>query len=259
MVNKIRAVLIDLSGTLHIDNSVIPGAVSALKRLRTTDVKIKFVTNTTKESKSCLYDRLNKLGFDIAKNEIFSSLGAAREVLQARKLNPFLMIDDAAMEDFQDLQNPDGEFTAVVVGLAPKKFNYDEMNQAFRLLLQGASLIAIHEGRYYKRGDGLALGPGAFIRGLEYSANVKAEVIGKPTKGFFEAALGEIAPQDAVMIGDDVRDDVAGAQAAGIRGFLVQTGKYRPGDETSISPPPSKVVPSFVEAVNEVLKEFPEA
>jgi ribonucleotide monophosphatase NagD (HAD superfamily) len=29
------------------------------------------------------------------------------------------------------------------------------------------------------------------------------------------------------MIGDDIQHDVAGAQAAGIRGVLVKTGKYR--------------------------------
>lgn len=68
--------------------------------------------------------------------------------------------------------------------------------------MNGASLVAIHEGRYYKRSDGLALGPGAFIRGLEYSAGVKALVVGKPTKEFFMAALDNIDPQEAVMIGD---------------------------------------------------------
>lgn len=72
----------------------------------------------------------------------------------------------------------------------------------FRLLLDGASLIAIHEGRYYKRADGLALGPGAFIKGLEYSSNVKAKIVGKPTKEFFKAALGDVDPAQAVMIGD---------------------------------------------------------
>lgn len=72
----------------------------------------------------------------------------------------------------------------------------------FRLLLNGASLIAIHEGRYYKRSDGLALGPGAFVKGLEYSSNVKAEVVGKPTIEFFKAALGEVDAAQAVMIGD---------------------------------------------------------
>lgn len=36
------------------------------------------------------------------------------------------------------------------------------------------------------------------------------------------------------MIGDDVRQDVGGAMALGMRGVLVQTGKYRSGDEHSI-------------------------
>lgn len=101
-------------------------------RLRSTNAKIKFVTNTTKESKSSLHNRLTNLGFDIKKDEIFSSLAAARELVIAKKLNPFLLIDSAAMEDFEDLIKTDEEFNAVVVGLAPNKFNYEELNKGFR-------------------------------------------------------------------------------------------------------------------------------
>ena len=68
--------------------------------------------------------------------------------------------------------------------------------------MNGASLIAIHECRYYKRPDGLALGPGAFVKGLEYAGNIKADVIGKPTEQFFRAALGDVKPEEAIMIGD---------------------------------------------------------
>jgi len=42
-----------------------------------------------------------------------------------------LLIDPAAMEDFQDLATDDTS-DAVVVGLAPSLFNYDELNKAFR-------------------------------------------------------------------------------------------------------------------------------
>lgn len=71
--------------------------------------------------------------------------------------------------------------------------------------MNGASLIAIHEGRYYKRPDGLSLGPGAFVKGLEYATNTKAEVIGKPTAEFFRAALEDIPPEEAIMIGDVIK------------------------------------------------------
>ncbi|XP_076618459.1 haloacid dehalogenase-like hydrolase domain-containing protein 2 [Colletes latitarsis] len=254
MAKQIRMVLIDLSGTLHIDNTVIPGAVEALNRLRNANIPLKFVTNTTKESKNVLHNRLTKLGFEIKKEEIFSSLAAAKRLIASRKLNPMLLIEPAANEDFEGLVKSNEKANAVVVGLAPNKFHYDVLNEAFRLLLDGAPLIAIHKGRYYERPDGLALGPGAFIAGLEYSANVKAEVVGKPTAEFFRAALEDILPEDAVMIGDDVRDDIAGAQAVGIKGVLVQTGKYRKGDENTITPSPTKVCNSFVEAVEHILR-----
>ncbi|CAK9797299.1 Haloacid dehalogenase-like hydrolase domain-containing protein 2 [Anthophora plagiata] len=255
MAKQIKMVLIDLSGTLHIDNAVIPGAVEALNRLRSANIPLKFVTNTTKESGNFLHSRLTKLGFDIKREEIFSSLAAARNLIVSRQLNPMLLIDPAANEDFEGLIKTNEKVNAVIVGLAPDKFHYEELTKAFRLLLDGASLIAIHKARYFKRADGLALGPGAFITGLEYSANVKAEVVGKPTAEFFKAALGDVPPEETVMIGDDVKDDIAGAQAIGIKGLLVQTGKYRNGDEDTITPRPTKVCSSFVQAVEHILNK----
>jgi len=71
-----------------------------------------------------------------------------------------------------------------------------------RLLLTGAPLIAIHREPYYKRSDGLALGPGPFVKGLEYAADCESEVVGKPSPAFFRSALGDINPAHAVMIGD---------------------------------------------------------
>lgn len=73
-----------------------------------------------------------------------------------------------------------------------------------RLLLDGAPLIAIHKARYYKKKDGLALGPGPFVTALEYATDTKAIVVGKPEKTFFLEALRDTgyAPEEAVMIGD---------------------------------------------------------
>lgn len=53
-----------------------------------------------------------------------------------------------------------------------------------------------------------------------------------------------------------MNDDIKGAMDAGLQGYLVQTGKYRSGDETRIDPPPSEVYPSFVEAVDGILKKL---
>ncbi|MBN3301052.1 haloacid dehalogenase-like hydrolase domain-containing protein 2 isoform X2 [Amia ocellicauda] len=252
----VKAVLIDLSGTLHIEDSAVPGAQEALARLRRAPVAVKFVTNTTKECKRTLFERLKKLEFDIKENEIFTSLSAARSLLEQQQVRPLLLVEDGALEDFTGIEtsNPN----AVVIGLAPEHFNYQTMNTAFRLILEGAPLIAIHKARYYKRKDGLALGPGPFVTGLEYATDAKATVVGKPQRTFFMEALRDMdcTPEEAVMIGDDARDDVGGAQNSGLLGILVRTGKYRQGDEGKINPSPYLTCDSFPHAVDHILQNL---
>lgn len=51
-------------------------------------------------------------------------------------------------------------------------------------------------------------------------------------------------------------DDIEGAQKLGMKGILVKTGKYRPGDEEKISPPAFQVLPSFKEAVDYILQHM---
>ncbi|XP_008324338.1 haloacid dehalogenase-like hydrolase domain-containing protein 2 [Cynoglossus semilaevis] len=252
----VKAVLIDLSGTLHVEDTAVAGAQEALSRLRQASVAVKFVTNTTKESRRSLYERLLRLNFDLQEQEIFTSVSAARSLLEQNQHRPLLLLEDSALEDFTGIDT--SEPNAVVVGLAPDHFNYQTLNTAFRMILDGAPLIAIHKARYYKRKDGLALGPGPFVAGLEYATGCRASVVGKPEKAFFTQAVSELgcSPSEAVMIGDDARDDVGGAQDAGMLGILVRTGKYREGDENKLRPPPHLTCDSFPEAVDHILKNL---
>ncbi|XP_010780372.1 haloacid dehalogenase-like hydrolase domain-containing protein 2 [Notothenia coriiceps] len=96
----LKAVLIDLSGTLHIEDTAVPGAQDALNRLRQASVDVKFVTNTTKESKRSLVERLQRLDFHVQEKEIFTSLSAARSLVERKQLRPLLLLEDSALEDF---------------------------------------------------------------------------------------------------------------------------------------------------------------
>jgi len=86
--------------------------------------------------------------------------------------------------------------------------------------------------RYWQAEDGLKLDTGPFVAALEYACGRKATIVGKPAPAFFEAALNQlgVSAAQAVMVGDDIRGDVGGAQDAGIDGLLVKTGKFRPED-----------------------------
>lgn len=98
----------------------------------------------------------------------------------------------SALQDFQDFDTADPD--TVVIGLAQDKLTYESLNQAFRLLISEStktpSLIATHRALYFKDDDAqLSLGPGGFIAALEQATGVKAEVVGKPTRSFFEICL----------------------------------------------------------------------
>jgi ribonucleotide monophosphatase NagD (HAD superfamily) len=59
--------------------------------------------------------------------------------------------------------------------------------------MEGGRLIALHEAKYFAVKDGLlSIGPGAFVKGLEYSSGTKATIIGKPSASFFQCALDDM-------------------------------------------------------------------
>lgn len=76
-----------------------------------------------------------------------------------------MLLSDSALQDFQDIETSDPN--AVVIGLAPDKLDYANLNAAFRLLSDRDkkwSLIATHKAAYFKDSDGqLSLGPGALL------------------------------------------------------------------------------------------------
>ena len=104
------------------------------------------------------------------------------------------------------------------------------MNKVFGMVIRGAEMVALHKGRYWQMEDGLRMDIGAFVAGLEYVTGKSATVIGKPSESFFSLVLEDLGlgAGEVVMIGDDIINDIQGAQKAGMQAVLVKTGKYRP-------------------------------
>lgn len=231
---QVRGVLLDLSGVLYVGDSALPGAVEALHRLRGFGLPLRFVTNTTRQPRMRVAQKLKAMGFSIDENEIFTPTRAALDYLQENRLRPHLLVHPELRAEFAGLDSHAPN--AVVLGDAAGDFNYDSLNAAFRLLMQGAQLLALGDNRYFLEPDGLSLDIGPFKAALEYAADVRARVLGKPDSAFFHqatAALG-CAPAETLMIGDDAAADVNGALRAGLQALLVRTGKYRDGDEDRI-------------------------
>lgn len=231
----IRAALFDLSGVLYIGDKLIPGALEAIDRLYDAHLPVRFITNTTRRSRDMIYNDLQAIGFHIELNSIYTPVQAVVNYLQSHNLTPHLVVHPNIHHEFKSVISNSAD--AVVLGDAAEYFNYSVLNDAFRLLMNGAPLIAMGNNRYFREAAGLSLDLGAFVAALEYAAQIKAIIIGKPSTDFFHQVYSSFAieKQHIIMFGDDYASDTLGAINAGLQGGLVKTGKYQAGDENRVT------------------------
>lgn len=229
---------------------------------------MRYVTNTTRLPRSALARRLEAMGLEVREGELFTAVSAAAAWCRSEEKESVLpLIAPEALEDLEGLRvrtieelghdlrgaaaqgNGSSPVDVVLVGDLGASWSYDALNVAFRCLLAGAQLVACQKNRYWKTAEGLALDAGPFVAALEYASGTEAVVVGKPSPAFFRGAIADlgIEPREAVMVGDDAEADAGGAIAAGLGGWLVKTGKYRPGDETRARPWPECVLDSVAD------------
>lgn len=279
ILKEVEGLLIDLDGVVYISNKPIEGAAEAIARLKSNNIHLRFVTNTSTKSLDSLHKKMTGMGLPIEKHEIISAVQAcvlylrgiavphpsgwdkseSKPTINGGAPTCYLVLTEDAKKEFAEFEQTDDKPDYVVIGdldqssdqsgvrrprlTAPRNkrvvgrgrptpqngWSYDLLNKIFNMLISGSKLIALHKGKFWQTDDGLTLDIGVFVAGLEYVTGQSATVIGKPSKTFFEMALKDLGvpANRAAMIGDDLDNDIAGAQAVGMKAILVKTGKYR--------------------------------
>lgn len=247
--------LIDLDGTIWEDDELIPGAAEAVAAMRAAGLPLRFVTNTTRMTRSALAEKLERLGIPSEPDDVFTATLAAVIWLRQTELRRVsVYLPKQTFEEFAGFELVDEEPEVVVVGDLGREWTFDVMNRAFLSLLAGAEFLALHRNRYWKTEGDLALDAGAFVAALEYAANRSATLVGKPSAPLFIAAARSIGldVEDVAMVGDSIRNDVAGAQAVGAMGILVRTGGFQP-DQLTRSPNQPDLLVESVAALPDLL------
>lgn len=233
--DSIAGFLIDVDGVLRVGGQTIPGAPEALTWLRGEGFPFRLLTNSTVSSRATLAASLSARGFPVDESEIFTAAYATAAYVgeRYRDVPCYLLSTGDASDDFRaagiNLVCPDGAPDAgvVVIGGAEHELTYARLNHAYRLLLNGAKLIAMHRNVAWRTEEGMTLDSGPFIEAIAKAAGVRITTIGKPSPPFFRQAMRDIALQAGrlAMIGDDARNDIAPAQRLGMTGMLVRSGK----------------------------------
>ena len=248
-----KAFLIDMDGTLYFKGEPCRGAIDVVNYLRQENYQLRFLTNTTAKTPKMLHAQMQALGFDIYEDEIFNATYACLQYLRSHAgASCHFMVDDAVKAFFKEIPVDDDAPDFVVVGDYGKGFDFHALNHAFRLLMNGAKLIALQKNLYWFSSEGMFLDCGAFVTLLEAAASTTAKVMGKPSETFFKIALESLqrSPSEAIVVGDDITSDIVGAENTKMRSILVKTGKFKPNQLENPVAKPTWVLNSIAELPN---------
>jgi HAD superfamily hydrolase (TIGR01458 family) len=238
----VRGLLLDVDGVLVLRGELIPGAAEAIAALDAVHFPYRLATNYSQFSRASLSGQFAKAGVVIPPEWIVSAASAA--AAHARRhfgTEPiYVMTSDDARVEFEGLSlltHDEAAVTgaraaALIVGDAGEEFTPRNIQSAFRLLRGGARFVAMHKNRWWMTPAGVRLDSGAYVAALEFGAQRRALVTGKPSRAFFGEGVRQLGlpAADVAMVGDDLWNDVLGAQKAGLHGVFVRSGKHGDAD-----------------------------
>jgi 4-nitrophenyl phosphatase len=224
--------LFDLDGVFYKgkESRVKIGGTKAIEALRAGKRKIFILTNNSTDSIETVHSRLREFSIPVKKEEILTSSLLTAEYLRDRhgKVSYFLVGEEGL--DFEmkrcGHRRTEGESADFVVVGLDRKLSYEKLDHSARLARNGAGIVATHISRLYMYKTGPAMATGPIVKAIEYASQKRATVIGKPSPLMFRIALerADCRKEEAVMIGDQVDTDIAGAAKAGVDSILVTSG-----------------------------------
>ncbi len=250
-MSSFRGVLVDIDGVLHVSMQPIAGAAETLQWLERRGYQACFVTNTTTSSRATLVQRLQAIGLPLVEERVMTAPVATANYIRQHYPGKrcWLLTKGDTARDFAGIELVESNADIVVIGGAEELLTYEAMNRAFQVLMDGAVLLATHTNLYWRTNEGLQLDSGPFVYALELATGKRATVLGKPNRAFFEQALLTmgVQPHEALMVGDDIENDIGAAQQAGLRGVLVCTGKHRADSPLLERIHPDAILPSIAD------------
>jgi HAD superfamily hydrolase (TIGR01450 family) len=249
-------VLLDLDGVVWVGDAPTPRAPEAVAALRAAGKGIAFVTNDGRHSEDDFVRKLWRLGFRASREEVVTVGGALQHVLAESGHRTAYVVGSPAVHrhvtdaGLRILNGSDLAARAdVVVVAAHDDFDYGELRGAMRAVLRGAALVAAGRDATFPMPDGPWPGAGPIVAAIESGTGAEAVSVGKPEPQLFLTALDRLGPGRAVVVGDRLDADAAGARAAGIDCAIVLPGATSADVAHAADPPPTRVAASLAELV----------
>lgn len=246
LATRYDALLFDAYGVLVHADGPMPGAPEVIAELNRSGKPYCLVTNDASSLPESAAVRYRRFGLALDASRIVSSgllltgyfeqqrlSGARCAVLGPRDSKHYVERAGGevveADEDFEVLVIGDETgypFLQTVDAALSSLFRRIDRGEPVQLVLPNPDLI------FPAGGDGFGIAAGsvalifeaALARRYPQRPDLRFARLGKPEPHLYEQAMRELGTRKAVMIGDQLETDIAGASAAGIDSALIATG-----------------------------------
>lgn len=234
MFSSIRAVIFDLDGTLYYGDKAIDGAVETILAIRRRGLRVYFLTNNSTKTREQICRKLNDMGIQCARDEVYTSGYTA--ALYARKeglKNVYIFGSKNLISEFEqcgvNISMDEAAAENLFIGYDPD-FNYEGLTAALNVALRSRMIISCNSERRFPGNNArLMPGCGAMVAAVEHCSGRKSDhVIGKPNTLMIDmlCELFGYSNDELLMVGDTYESDILMAKRKGIRSVLISSSLY---------------------------------
>ena len=252
--------LLDMDGTIYLDNDLFDGTLDFLNKVKGNGGKYMFVTNNSSKSVDAYVSKLEKIGISACAEDFLTSTDATILYLQekypGRKFYSFgtrsftEQLRAAGIDVTTDLC--DGIF-GIVMG-NDNELTFKKLEDACKLLLSDIVYIATNPDWVCPTYFGYVPDCGSVAEMLYRATGKRPHFIGKPRPEMLTLAMQKYgySKDESVMIGDRVYTDIAAGYNAGIDTVFVLSGEGTLTDAENTDTKPTYIMKNIREVYENI-------
>ncbi len=235
--------IFDMDGTIYLGGQVFDCAVRFIRLLRESGKRVLFFTNNASHSPEFYLDKLTRLGFSPAPDEILTSGDVTIEFLRRHRVgkNVYLVGTPELEKQFREggipLAEPSGQADIVVTSF-DTTLTYEKLEAACRMIRCGAEYLSTHPDFNCPTETGFIPDSGAIAALVTASTGKTPTYFGKPYAETVDM-IGEVTGfgrDEMCVFGDRLYTDIALGRKHGVTAVLVLSGETKMSDVEKAAP-----------------------
>ena len=229
-LSNVKAVFLDLDGTIYLGSNLIEGALEFLDRCDEKGVKRFFLSNNSSRSVSQYVEKLHKMNIPCSAEDVLLSTHDLLSWLSNNGVTKTWAIATEGICDMMDsvgISTKDDSPEYIVLGY-DTEISYEKIAKASIHLHKGVPLVASHPDMVCPSPDGGLPDVGAYLAMLKATTGIEpVHITGKPNPGMIMHKIEELgfSPEECAMVGDRLYTDMEMASRAGCVSVLVLSGE----------------------------------